>query len=280
MKAVFRQADEIPVTLVIAVAYVSLAAVTGLATPDRERLAEFGWLTGIAVAGGEPWRLLAHAFLHSGALHLAFNTYILLQAGPALERALGSLRFLALYLLAALGGALAVCLWYDPGQPVVGGSGALFGLLGAHLALAVRAGRHALQFLNFAGPRALLSLIAVNLLIGLLVPFVSNTAHVGGLLTGFAATLLLFVPPRRPGRWFAHARLAFVAVLLSLAFHAIAPVTRYDWLWNRSIDTADPEQRGRLQRAAAMAWFGTPRAGELEVEVFYRTVVAPPDEPR
>lgn len=282
VKGLFEQADEIPVTLLIALAYVSLAFVTGFAHPDSEKLAAFGWLTPLLAANGEPWRLLTHAFLHGGIVHLAFNGYMLLMIGPALERSLGSLRFLCLYLVTALGGGIAVCLFYPVGQPVVGGSGALFGMLGALVALFARSGRHAFAFLAFEGPRGVLAMIAANLVIGWILPFVSNTAHVGGLVSGFAVTLLWLAPPRQPTRSLHQWRLALGALFASLLFASLLPVTRYDWLWNQGVRADDTGTRQRLQRAATMSYYGRPLVSDVDVQQFYDTVVAPEhdDAPR
>jgi membrane associated rhomboid family serine protease len=275
MKTLLEHADEIPVTLLVVVAYVSLAFVTGLMQPDGELLAAYGWLTPLLAADGEPWRLVSHAFLHGGIVHLAFNTYMLLAVGPALERSLGSVRFACLYLVAALGGGIAVCLCYDVGQPVVGGSGALFGLLGGLVALFARSGRHAFAFLAFEGPRALLSMIAANLVIGWLLPFVSNTAHIGGLVAGFGVTLLWLAPPRRPTALLWHWRAATAALFAGLLFASLVPATRYDWLWNHGVRAADPASRDRLQRAAVMSYYGLPAASSDDLLRFVATVLAP-----
>lgn len=279
MKALWEQADEIPVTLVLLVAYVTMASVAGLTVmaTDPERLHAFGWLSP-HLAIDQPWRLLAHAVLHGDLLHLAFNGFMLIRVGPALERSLGSVRFAALYLVAALGGGVAVCLLYPVTTPVVGGSGALFGMFGALVALFARSGRQAFEFLAFDGPRALLGLIAANLVIGWIVPHVSNTAHVGGLLTGFVVTLLWLAPPRAPSAWHGRWRLAVAVLSVSLVFASVMPVTRWDWLWNRSVDAAvaDASRSRALQRAAAMSYYAIPRAGDGDVERLYLTVIAPP----
>lgn len=275
MKAAWEQIDEIPVTLLVALAYVSLAFVTGFMQPDAEKLAAYGWLTPLLAADGEPWRLLTHAFLHGGIVHLAFNAYMLLMVGPAIERSLGSVKFALLYLVAALGGAISVCLLYDVGQPVVGGSGALFGLLGATVAMFVRSGRHAFAFLAFEGPRAVLAMIGANLVIGWILPFVSNTAHLGGLCAGFVATLLWLAPPRRPTPLLQHWRVALGALFASLLFASLLPVVRYDWLWNQGARSADAGRREQLQRAAAMSRFRLPQASDADVMRFFTTVVEP-----
>lgn len=248
-------ADQIPVTLLVTLAYVTLAFLTGGlgAGADSEKLMKFGTLMPLLVADGEWWRLFASTFLHGGLVHLAFNTMMLLSVGPAIERSLGSVRFAILYLTAGLGGSLAVCSWYEPVGSVVGGSGALFGLLGAVVAINMRSGRHLLSFLDFEGPRRLLGMIVANLVIGFVLPFVSNTAHIGGLIAGFLVTFLWLVPPRAPTKSFEHWRLATLALFVSLTFASTMPVTRWDWLAHRAIDARDDAQGDTLLRAAAMS---------------------------
>ena len=81
------------------------------------------WPVGI-VTGDQWYRLLTSAFLHGSFLHIAFNMYVLFALGPTLERILGHVRFTALYLLSALGGAVAsyffsdiTCLLYTSPSP-------------------------------------------------------------------------------------------------------------------------------------------------------------------
>ena len=82
---------------------------------------------------GEYWRLLGSAFLHIGLLHLAGNLLSLAIVGPALERVFGWWRFLAIYLVSALGGSVAVYLFGSPYGAVAGASGAIYGLFAATL---------------------------------------------------------------------------------------------------------------------------------------------------
>lgn len=276
MRAPFDRPDEIPVTLLIAVAYVTLAVVTGGLAPsaDGDKLRAFGELIPNLVAEGEWWRMLASTFLHGGIVHLAFNTMMLIGIGPALERSIGSARFALLYLASAIGGSIAVCVVYDPRGAVVGGSGALFGLLGGLVAANMRGGRHLFGFLDFEGPRALLGMIGANLLIGYLLPFVSNTAHVGGLLAGFLVTFLFLVPPRTPSRTLVHWRLAVAALTASLLFWSVAPATRWDHLWNLGVESHGARQTALL-RAAVMAYYGIAEADDADLERFAAEVLQP-----
>ena len=92
------------------------------------------------LAESEPWRFLTAAFAHSpgSLLHIAFNMYALWITGNYLEPLLGRLRFLALYLVSAVGGSVGFLVLADGQQwftPVVGASGAVFGLFAALLVL-------------------------------------------------------------------------------------------------------------------------------------------------
>lgn len=249
-------AEAFPATIVVAIACGTLAVLTRMFGPPEEfeeLLLQHGMLTPARVADGEWWRLLAAAFLHGGAVHLVFNLMMLWNLGPALEQSLGSLRFTALYLASAVGGNVAVCLLYDPRQPVLGASGAIFGLMGAAVALNMRSGRHAFAFLDFEGPRRLLGTIAINLVIGFLLPFVSNTAHIGGLLAGFAVTWLWLVPQRRQAPSLRRWRLAASALGLALLAWSAFPVTRADWLQKAYNRELDPVREAQLREALRVA---------------------------
>lgn len=250
VKSLLEQADESPVTFVVVLAYVTLAFLTDPFSPKGEMLLEYGALQPVLVVEGEPWRLLAHAFLHGGIVHLGFNTLALVWFGPVLERSLGSIKFSLLYVVSALGGALAVCLVQDPRMLVVGGSGALFGMMGAAVAMNMRAGRHLLSFLQFHGPRQLIGLIVFNLVLGMLIPVISNTAHVGGLLAGFVLVFCFLDRGRtRPDGVSRAIHLGWAALFVGLLFHACLPATRWDFLADRFNEASSAGER---QRAAAI----------------------------
>ena len=142
------------------------------------------------VADGAYYRLLTAAFLHANVLHILFNMLALAQVGPVLERALGPARFVALYLLAAVGGSTLSYVVSSPYQLGVGASGAIFGLFGAYYVVVRRLGGE-------TGP--IVALLAVNLAISF-VPGIDWRAHIGGLAVGAAlAAAFAFVPagPRR-----------------------------------------------------------------------------------
>ena len=148
---------------------------------------------------GEWWRPLTAAFLHIGPLHLVLNMLAVLVFGSELERQLGRWRFLALYLLSALGGAAAIQLFGDPLRPVAGASTAIYGLLGA---LGV------LMIVRRQDLRGLLTLLAINVFISFL-PGVSLLGHLGGLVAGAATAAILVarvvVPSCRSPPWWCSA---------------------------------------------------------------------------
>lgn len=138
----------------------------------------------------QPWRMLTAAFLHSPGsfLHIAFNMYVLYILGKVLEPAMGRARFLALYLVSALGGSVGVLLLSgNPLQGVVGASGAVFGLFGALFIIQRKRG---------GDVRQIVVLIAINAVLGFVVPNISWQAHLGGLLTGAACAAVIAYAPR------------------------------------------------------------------------------------
>jgi membrane associated rhomboid family serine protease len=137
----------------------------------------------VRVWSGEVWRLLMACFVHLGIWHLALNMWVLLQLGRALEEMIGGARFLLVYLSSGVFGfaaSLAV-----RGSPTAGASGAVFGVTGGLLALALLLRHRQLGRLLF---RALLPFVVATILLGVLVRMVDNSAHVGGLLFGFLLT--------------------------------------------------------------------------------------------
>ncbi len=130
----------------------------------------------------EPWRLLSHAFLHAGPLHLLVNGWVLFALGGFVERVIGWQRTAVLYVLAAVGGGLASAAWTDAGLSV-GASGAIWGLLGAGGAMAFRPAGVLPQSLVKPMRRTALINLVINLSISTL-PQVDIMAHLGGGVLG------------------------------------------------------------------------------------------------
>ncbi len=167
----------------------------------------------------EPWRLLTAAFLHADNLtHIAFNMIALWSVGPLLEQMLGRGRFLALYLLSALGGSVAVVWLANPLTmewltPVRGASGAVFGLFGAFVVILRRFDRDATQVYGILG---------INLVIGFVVPGISWEAHVGGFVVGAAVgAAFAYAPRERRHLW------AFVVPIIATVVLVAAAAVRF-----------------------------------------------------
>lgn len=164
----------------------------------------------------EPWRLLTAAFLHSPSqqLHILFNMLALWQVGQWLEPFLGRARFIALYLISALGGSVGFLLLAQSTSvewltSMVGASGAVFGLFGALLVF--------LKFLRRPA-NGLLVLLAINAFIPVVYPNIAWQAHLGGFVTGLVvagALVGLRDRRRRPLQW--PAVVAVAVTLLALA---------------------------------------------------------------
>ena len=171
------------------------------------------WVPG--VADGAYWQLFTSAFTHVAFLHIAFNMLALYILGPQLEQAVGRARFLALYLVSALTGSAAVY-WLAPAyQSTLGASGAVFGLMGALLIVALT---------MRADVQGILVWIGINFLLTVSVSGISWQGHVGGFVGGTLVAAALALAPRGPRRTAyqvggisAVAALAVVAIVLRTA---------------------------------------------------------------
>lgn len=149
------------------------------------------WVPG--VADGAVWQVLTSAFTHIEIWHIGFNMLALWFLGPQLELALGRMRFLALYLLAAVAGS-AMVLWFESSQTqTLGASGAVFGLMGGLLVLAVKVGGNVSQIGGW---------LLINALLTFTIPNISWQGHLGGFLGGcLIAAVIVYSPRQRRGTW-------------------------------------------------------------------------------
>jgi membrane associated rhomboid family serine protease len=146
----------------------------------------------VGVAFGQYYRLITSAFLPGtgglGILDIAFNMWALIIVGPAVERALGSVRYLAFYIVSAIGGSVAYFFLAPANQAALGASGAIFGLFGAWFVLSRRLR---------VDSRQVVFLIVANLAIGFVGhSYIAWQAHVGGLIAGAALTAAYAYAPR------------------------------------------------------------------------------------
>jgi len=146
---------------------------------------------GPAVAAGEWWRIFTSAFFHLGPIHLAFNMYVLYMYGQIAERMYGHAEYVAIYLLCAAGGSVLTIL-VDFTQSAAGASGAIFGLVGLLFVVSRRhhavLGGEARRMMAGIG-----SYLVFLLIFTFVVPGISWTGHLGGLIVG--AILGFLLPP-------------------------------------------------------------------------------------
>ncbi len=176
---------------------VAVFLVTLVATQIEERLGLvlFAFYNGmpIGVADGEYYRVITAAFMHTQWWHIGFNMYALWVLGSWLEPVLGRARFLALYLLSALGGSAASLLGLGVGEIAYGASGAVFGIFGALLVISRRLGRDT---------SVLVALLVLNLVLGFVVSGIDWRAHVGGFVTGaLLALVYAYAPKAQRAMW-------------------------------------------------------------------------------
>jgi len=168
------------------------------------------------VVDGEWYRLVTGAFLHMpategtfGILHIVMNMVSLWNLGRVVESQLGRIRYLALYLLSALGGSVLVLL-IAPDTPTVGASGAIFGVGAAYYVMARRLGADMNAVNRFMAGLLLWLVISAGL--------TSWQGHLGGLLAGAVVTVAYAYAPRDGRRpWIqAGVCLALLALLVVL----------------------------------------------------------------
>lgn len=159
-----------------------------------------------------PWTIITSAFVHANLIHIAVNMYSLYILGVPLERFLGRGRFIALYLIGALGGSVGVEFLSKVGA--LGASGAIFALLGVLILFARRLG-FSTTWLIVIG--------IVNLVYGFIDPAISWQGHLGGLVTGLLIGVLFIYtrPTRRRALQIAGLVALPILLVLAMAAHAV-----------------------------------------------------------
>jgi len=148
------------------------------------------------VGAHEWWRLLTSCFLHFGIVHIGMNMYVLYLIGPFIETVFGRTRYLPIYFIAGLAGSI-VSVWVHPTAVSAGASGAIFGLYGAVFGFLLIKRRS----LNPAAMKSIGKSAGIFILYNIAYGSISGTtdlsAHLGGLVAGFLAGMVL-VPAQRP----------------------------------------------------------------------------------
>lgn len=163
----------------------------------------------------EPWRLLTTALVHGSFIHLGLNMLALWMLGQSLEPMLGRGRYLALYLISALGGSVAVALLADPRTATVGASGAIFGMMAALLII----GRHI-----GANVTGILVVLGINFVLSFTVHGIAWQAHLGGAIVGAIVAYIFTRTRKRTQRTWQIVLLAAVTVLLMIVVLVVPPM--------------------------------------------------------
>jgi len=161
-------------------------------------------LAGQGVAHGQWWRLVTSGFLHENILHIGFNMLVLYYLGTMLEPALGRVKFAVIYGVSLLTGSFGSLL-VSPHVLTVGASGAVFGMMGAAV-IELRARQIPLMQSGVGG------LILINLIISFTLPGISWGGHIGGLIGGALAALVIQLGDRNRAQALALAGCAAIAV--------------------------------------------------------------------
>jgi membrane associated rhomboid family serine protease len=169
--------------------YTGMTSTGGLGDPHTSPLfREWQLVPYFVYHGDEYYRFVTAAFLHVSPLHIGMNMLALGIIGAPLERLLGRWRLGALYALGLLGGSAAIFAFGSPELPVVGASGAIFGMFAASLVLVRHLG---------LDPQWLVGIIVLNFVFTFSIPDVSALGHVGGFVGGGLAGLAIAGWPSR-----------------------------------------------------------------------------------
>ncbi len=157
-----------------------------------DTLVTFGAKYNMLIADGEYFRLLTSMFLHANLMHIVFNSLALRALGRDVEVFFGKTKFLIIYFVAGIIGALGSYMFND--AIGVGASGAIFGLLGANLYLLTLNPK---LYKKIYG-NDMLVLLGINLVYGFMNPSIDNVAHLAGMIGGYLAAWSVGIKQQSP----------------------------------------------------------------------------------
>lgn len=141
----------------------------------------------MSLRSGKYYTLITSMFLHADIIHIAFNMYALYILGPQVEKYYGRCKFALIYFLSGILGNIFSCVFMDSNVFSIGASGAIFGLLGS-IAYFTYYYRATLQGLLRS---QVVPVILLNLVIGLVIPGIDVSAHLGGLIGGVLISMAI-----------------------------------------------------------------------------------------
>jgi len=198
----FDKLKEYPLTYTIiginVVLYVITALMSGAVIDmDMRTLLTMGALNGTLVVGyGEWWRLFTAMFLHGGMTHILMNMFSLYLIGRGVEMYFEKKAYISIYLFSGLLGGLASLYMHpDPNSVGIGASGAIFGVFGA-LAGFFLAHRDKIATQSKAFMKDFGVVLGLNLVLGLSIPSIDVSAHIGGLIVGVVGGFIISKNPK------------------------------------------------------------------------------------
>lgn len=239
-----------PATLTLVALNIGVSVVDIMLGGYLERLF---WGRGIDIQYGDYWRIFSCAWVHGSILHVGFNAYGLYILGSIVERMQGRTALLMIYFVALFGGSGLALSFMDPQVPLVGASGAVFGLFGAVLGWVYAKTGSLKEMTKIPFARMLLFWLGLNIFISL-APGISLLGHLGGFVPG--VVLGIFFEHRYRKELDIYHRVAAGAVTIAavaLCIFACFPITRASWYGAQALRAYenDDYERGDELRAEA-----------------------------
>lgn len=137
-------------------------------------------------------RLILAMFLHGSIIHFLMNNFVLYQLGAYLERLIGSINYLILYMVSGLISSIVITYFGEVMSITIGASGAIYGVMAGLLMLTfIRT-----HWFSDHQIRNIRQLMILNVIFTFIVPNISILGHLGGLVAGLL--LILLLSPKRP----------------------------------------------------------------------------------
>lgn len=150
--------------------------------PFPGKIVSFGTGINLYISEGQWWRLITPIFLHQTFTHLLFNGFSLAIFGPTLEKYIGSFKFVLFFLSTGIIANIATFFLMPPTYIHIGASGAIFGILGFFLYLAL----FKKKYLNATEINTIYTLTGIAVIMTFIQPNINIIGHITGLLAGLA----------------------------------------------------------------------------------------------
>ena len=184
-----RKKANLTIVIINIVVFIVLSIIGD--TTDGQFMVNHGAAFTPYILAGDYYRLFTSMFLHFGIEHLINNMLVLFVLGSRLERVIGKLRFIVIYLAGGMTGSVLSLVWdLRQGEYAVsaGASGAVFAVMGAMIYVVIR-NKGRLEDLSV---RQILVMAVFSLYFGFASSGVDNAAHTGGLAAGFLLAIFCY----------------------------------------------------------------------------------------